>query len=540
MAESSHVSAEGLLSLRELRPLLTTLRQPLSRKLVGDAVKSIEAELRHDLAELQQLLAQSRTDVSAKLLRGPIEEIERALGMGRAVAAVDVADAGSAADDEYEGEAAEKAQDERRKKKAEAMASAKPPAKPPAKPAPSAKPIPPKAMAEPPGGLDPHSWPIAEEEGLPEECWRSAHVPIRSIPRCPYGSKAARTLMEQRKPVILTQASLIGAAAHKWDMPFLRANLEGVPCTVYASSTRHFRYWDEERNGAGYAFPTGEHTRKLTMSFAEFAAKIEAPDAERFYLQSTLIEGVGAELMRDYERFDWEGLLSTQRKLEWGELTTNLLLVGQRGNTTPAHYDEQQNIFAQLVGTKRCLLFSPADYSALYPFPLHHPHDRQSQVDLYAPDLKRFPRFAEARPLEAVLQPGELLYIPQYWWHHIENLTDGCVSLNFWFKDTAKPQKMMLPLSAAQHLAMRRNIERLVATKLGAVKAHEAMPLLAASKPHALVADLRKEIVQLLAHVIPEAEIDDWLRELTDGRFSIPQPEGGAAPPASPKDGALV
>ena len=68
----------------------------------------------------------------------------------------------------------------------------------------------------------------------------------------------------------------------------------------------------------------------------------------------------------------------------------------------------------------------------------------------------------------------------------------------------------------------------------------DGMPLLAASKPHALVADLRKEIVQLLAHVIPEAEIDDWLRDLTDGRFSIPQPEGGAAPPASPKDGALV
>ena len=128
-------------------------------------------------------------------------------------------------------------------------------------------------------------------------------------------------------------------AAHKWDVPFLRANLDGVPCTVYASTTRHFRYWDEERNGAGYAFPAGEHTQKLTMSFAEFDAKLgaEARDApaQRFYLQTTLVEGVGVELMRDFRRFDWEGLLSMSRRLEWGELTSNLLLVGQRGNTTP-------------------------------------------------------------------------------------------------------------------------------------------------------------------------------------------------------------
>ena len=44
--------------------------------------------------------------------------------------------------------------------------------------------------------------------------------------------------------------------------------------------------------------------------------------------------------------------------------------------------------------------------------------------------------------------------------------TDGCTSLNFWFKDQAKPQKVVLPLSGSQQLAMRRNIEKLVANKV--------------------------------------------------------------------------
>ena len=231
-----------------------------------------------------------------------------------------------------------------------------------------------------------------------------------------------------------------------------------------------------------------------------------------------------------------------QDRLEWGELTQNLLLVGQKGNTTPAHYDEQQNLFAQLVGTKRCVLFSPADFGGLYPFPVHHPCDRQSQVDLYHPDVRRFPGFAHARPLEAVLEPGELLYIPQYWWHHIENLTDGCVSLNFWFKDVGRPKKVVLPLTAAQQLAMRRNIEKLVAEKLGPKAAHEALPRLASAEAcdgDAELAALRDDVVGLLTHVMGPEEVDPWLAELTAVRFEcVPPPTGGQ--PADAAEGDVV
>ena len=106
--------------------------------------------------------------------------------------------------------------------------------------------------------------------------------------------------------------------------------------------------------------------------------------------------------------------------------------------------------------------------------------------------------------------------------------SDGCVSLNFWFKDAAKPQKVLLPLSATQHLAMRRNIEKLVADRLGASKAQAALPQLgsASEVPGGEVAELRTEITRLLSHVIPEGEVDGWLAELVAGRFGLPPPEG--------------
>ena len=50
------------------------------------------------------------------------------------------------------------------------------------------------------------------------------------------------------------------------------------------------------------------------------------------------------------------------------------------GNVTPAHYDEQENMFTQLQGHKRVIVFPPSQFECLYPYPVHHPHDRQSQV----------------------------------------------------------------------------------------------------------------------------------------------------------------
>ena len=41
-------------------------------------------------------------------------------------------------------------------------------------------------------------------------------------------------LMEQRKPVIITQSPLVAKVAGKWRLDYLRANPSDVPCTVYA------------------------------------------------------------------------------------------------------------------------------------------------------------------------------------------------------------------------------------------------------------------------------------------------------------------
>jgi hypothetical protein len=47
-------------------------------------------------------------------------------------------------------------------------------------------------------------------------------------------------------------------------------------------------------------------------------------------------------------------------------------------------------------------------------------------------DLKEFPLASRLRGLEVVLQPGDLLYIPPLWWHHVTAIADVSLSVNVW------------------------------------------------------------------------------------------------------------
>ena len=126
-------------------------------------------------------------------------------------------------------------------------------------------------------------------------------------------------------------------------------------------------------------------TLRLDMKFQEFYDRIKnfKANSTRLYLQQMLNDTVGQKIVVDFLGFNWKWLTEKQRKMGWGPLTSNLLLIGLPGNLTPVHYDEQQNFFCQVTGYKRVILFHPDQFKSLYPFPVHHPCDRQSQVKLF-------------------------------------------------------------------------------------------------------------------------------------------------------------
>ena len=104
--------------------------------------------------------------------------------------------------------------------------------------------------------------------------------------------------------------------------------------------------------------------------------------------------------------------------------------LGPAGTVTPLHCDYDDNIFAQIWGSKRIFLSPPHHDEFLYP--------REANAILYgspfdpeAPDYNTFPQARQATMIECIVNPGDMLYVPAGWYHQVRALTFS-LSSNRW------------------------------------------------------------------------------------------------------------
>ena len=104
--------------------------------------------------------------------------------------------------------------------------------------------------------------------------------------------------------------------------------------------------------------------------------------------------------------------------------------VGPAGTVTPLHCDYDDNIFAQVWGSKRIFLAPPHHDQYLYP--------REANAVLFgspfdpeAPDFDRFPLARQATLIECIVHPGDMLFVPAGWYHQVRALMFS-LSCNRW------------------------------------------------------------------------------------------------------------
>lgn len=125
--------------------------------------------------------------------------------------------------------------------------------------------------------------------------------------------------------------------------------------------------------------------------------------------------------------------------------------LGPKGTRTPLHTDPHHNIFCQVVGYKYVRLYAPTESDKLYSMGTNKEGismNNTSQVDVshFRPnrlmtkhdeiekqrELEKFPLVEQAKYQEAILGPGECLYVPLGWWHYVESLSTS-FSVSFWW-----------------------------------------------------------------------------------------------------------
>jgi hypothetical protein len=189
---------------------------------------------------------------------------------------------------------------------------------------------------------------------------------------------------------------------------------------------------------------TGFNFRRANTTFEFMLSRFEAltgeTDEPSYYIGSTSVD-VGLPGFREHNDLPLDAL--------------NPLVSIWMGNRTriAAHFDNPDNIACVAAGRRRFTLFPPNQIANLYVGPLDFTPAGQaiSLVDFQRPDFERFPLFRTAldHALVAELEPGDALFIPSLWWHHVEALQAFNVLVNYWWRSV--PAIMGSPMDVLIH-----------------------------------------------------------------------------------------
>ncbi|QKQ73082.1 cupin-like domain-containing protein [Nostoc sp. TCL240-02] len=200
------------------------------------------------------------------------------------------------------------------------------------------------------------------------------------------------------KPVIITDVMQDWKASKKWDLDFFKVKYGKVECAIKQDDVEI-------------------HSLMTIAEYIDYM--ISGNSNKRLYLANWVVSCY-PELLDDYREPiyfpNWLQRLPRNLLIKY-ECDNPEIFIGHKNTSVGLHKDPD-NFSAWLgliSGRKRIVLFTPDQKDVLY----------DGKVDIFNPDLKKFPLYAKANPVEVILEPGEILYIPSQWWHHVNNLENS-------------------------------------------------------------------------------------------------------------------
>ena len=253
------------------------------------------------------------------------------------------------------------------------------------------------------------------------------------------------------KPCIITGATNNWKALTLWKLDYLNSLIGDKIVHCRESDSDYF----ENYNGSHI----NKHKNIKMSVFIEWLMLEQSREfwdwfrpeisSKRYYLTSSNIPTDFPELLQDIEfpeYFDHQMLEFTR------------LWIGCGNNRLNLHYDTYYNLYTQIIGNKKWVIFPPQQSSLLYAYPFYTPFYWCSQVNVNEPDLNKFPKFGEVKPLEFMTEPGEMLFLPPGWWH--SPIGAGLnIAVNFWWPMRLKEvisRGWVLPRVARYHLIANR------------------------------------------------------------------------------------
>ena len=244
----------------------------------------------------------------------------------------------------------------------------------------------------------------------------SSLSPVAEIPRVAFSSHdALLKTIDAATPAVLTTGLTRKGVERLVSPQDLRRAFGGDQVTVSISHRGSFRP------------KAGTEIAGTRMPFADFATYVENPgqSADRLYLSQFPLDSGRLNLGIDVDP-------PSYLQENFAPVSTNLWF-GPAGTISPFHFDRSHNIFHQHWGRKHVVMVDPSCLDALRPGDKNSGTPHVSSLDLvpsgFDIDLSRL----RVPCLQAMLEAGDALFIPAFWWHHVLAV-DAAVSVNYWWR----------------------------------------------------------------------------------------------------------
>lgn len=240
-------------------------------------------------------------------------------------------------------------------------------------------------------------------------------------------------------PVLITDSVPEALRRESWSPARLLSVLGTRSVNLLCSETGKFDFTQEgERTYSNVRLPFEEALGRIS------AARLPAPC---YYLRQLPLADYGLN----------EAGLPGQKLLPPATRREQRLWLASADCVTPLHYDGKNNLLTEMHGRKRVTLFPPSEHARMYPYGLRFQVSHLSRVDPEAIDEGMFPQFPSQLAVSFLLHPGQTLFIPAFWWHHVRAL-DLSVSVNEWWP--VSDEQYLVP-NAADYLRLKYRKERL-------------------------------------------------------------------------------
>lgn len=262
----------------------------------------------------------------------------------------------------------------------------------------------------------------------------------------------ARDFYAKNQPVVIRNAVKHWPAVQKWNSAYLKQVL-GKKLLDVTTTPNGYADGLAKQDGTEYfVLPLEE---KMCMS--DFLQKLDDPTGPIHYIQKQ-----NSNFTTDFPELADDINI---KDLDFAEQCLNSpplvnFWMGDKRAVTSMHKDPFDNLYCVISGYKDFILLPPHQVvnipRQLYPVGKYQRHESgqfyiepvlnvQSDnnkseplrtewisIDPLAPDFSKYPKFANSQPLQVRVNAGDILFLPNFWFHHVQQ-SHKCIAVNFWY-----------------------------------------------------------------------------------------------------------